>query len=64
MYDPMKLQITEIDRAHVSVAGIFDNYSLPLERKSPIDDAPTNPHVAAYHHSRLWTDVGQLLTQR
>ena len=64
MYNASNLKITDIDRAHVSVAGVFSGYALPLERQSPIDDTPTEPGFAAYHNSRIWADVGQLLAQR
>ena len=63
MYHPENLQITDIDRVHVSVAGLFDGYAWPLERKAPIDDAPTKTGARAYHDQTIWAEVGQLLAQ-
>ena len=64
MYNPKNLSITEIDRPHVWVAGVFsENPSQvsPLLLKSPVADAPTESGSRDYHNSRVWADVGQLL---
>ena len=65
MYNPENLSFTEIDRPHGWVAGVFsENPSQvsPLLLKSCVDDAPTESGSRDHHNSRIWADVGQLLT--
>lgn len=61
MNHPQTIKIAEIDRAHVSVAGVIDGHLWPLERKSHLVDAPTTAGAQNYHNGQVWDDVGQLL---
>lgn len=65
MYHPKNLRITSIDAVSVWVTGVFsENPSqlYPVERRTPIDHIPIHEGEQTYHNSRIWADIGQLLT--